>query len=108
MQRLITWKRVKVSEFQLIDPNTNWQFEAATTGAKFIETPYEIKDGRFISVVEYPNETTQEQIDWLILAYKPFEFTFITEDEANVLLSELWEVTVANFIFEDNRPQDIF
>lgn len=95
-----------IDKWRFIDPNTDWAFENATEGAIFTETPYQIADGRFISVVEYPDETTQSTIDWLILAYSVFEFTFIDETEANLLLSELWDVTVTNFIFKDNRPTD--
>jgi hypothetical protein len=104
MLRYITWKRVKINDNYFIDPNTNWEFEKATKDSKFTETPYQLNDWRFISIVEYPNETTQEQIDLLISAYSAFNFTFITEIEANNLLSELWEVSVKDFVFSDNRP----
>ena len=104
MKRLITWNRVQVSTYNLIDPNTNNQFNEVTEGAIFHETNLQLADGRFVSLVEYPDATTQERLDELIAAYAPFHFTFIEEAEANTLLAELWDVTVANFEFTDNRP----
>ena len=103
IQKLITWKRVKVNENRFVDPNTDWAFEKATEWATFTETPYQIADWRFISFVEYPDTTTQEQINTLINEYSAFEFTFIDEATVNQLLSELWDVSVNNFIFTDNR-----
>ena len=105
IKKYITRKRVKVSEYKYIDPNTDGQFGSVTSNATFIETPYKIADGRFISIVEYPDTTPQATIDWLIASYAPFEFTFIDEATANILLSELWDVTVSNFVFTDNRPE---
>ena len=107
MQRYITWKRVQTSPTQFIDPNTNNTFNEVTNWATFTETPYQIADWRFISVIEYPDNTTQERINSLMAEYSAFEFTFITEEEANTLLSELWDVKVSNFNFTDNRPIDI-
>jgi len=107
MQRYITYKRVKENEFKYNDPNTDWKFEEATNDSVFNESPYLLVDGRFVCDVIYPDNTTQEQIDWLIIANSSFEFTFITEEEANSLLSELWDVTVNNFIFTDNREIEV-
>ena len=107
MKRLITWKRVQATPNYFIDPNTNNQFNDTTEWATFTETPYKIADGRFISMVEYPDATTQARIDELIASYSAFEFTFIDETTANALLAELWDVSVSNFIFTDNRPIEI-
>lgn len=107
MRKYITYKRVQASPVLFLDPNTNGNFQSATNGSTFYETPY-IVDWIFLASVEYPNETTQEQIDTLIAWYSAFEFTFITEIEANTLLATLWEVSVENFIFTDERPVDNF
>jgi len=114
MQRYITYKRVQTGEFKYNDPNTDNVFEEATTDSIFNESPFKINDGRFICDVIYPDTTTQEQIDWLIAANLAFEFTFLTEEEANILLLEFWLdeggiafVSVKDFIYQDNRLLDL-
>ena len=104
MRRYITYKRVKASDNFYLDPNTNWQFEQATENSKFYETPYQY-NWTFLAYVEYPDATTQERIDTLMQSYTSFNFTFITEAGANVFLSQIWDITVANFVFTDNRPK---
>jgi len=102
MQQYITYTRVKASNSVYLDPNTNWKFEEATNESKFNETPYEF-NWVFLASVEYPDNTPQEVVDWLLEAYKPFDFQFITEEEANIFLAQIWDIKVKDFIFEDNR-----
>ena len=107
MKQYITYTRVRANDNLYLDPNTNDSFENATKDSKFNETPYG-KDWVFLASVEYPDTTTQEEIDGLILAYKEFEFTFISEEQANLLLKWIDElISVSNFKFTDNRPLDI-
>lgn len=56
--------------------------------------------------VEYPDETLEEEVEYFRTLDLDFEFTFITEEEANTLLNEAynWDVIVNDFIFTDNRP----
>ena len=103
VMKYITYSRVKANDNFYLDPNTNNSFENATNNSKFNETPYEV-DGVFLATVEYPDTTTQEEIDGLLLAYKDFGFAFISEEEANEHLSKIWDVSVEDFIFTDNRP----
>lgn len=115
VKQYLTWKRVKVNDNFYRDPNTDNVFKAITTWAIFHETPFQIPDWRFVSWVEYPDNTPQERIDQVISQNIAFEATFITEIQANLLLRELWVdennnayVTVANFVFTDNRPEMVF
>lgn len=105
MRRYITYKRVKVNDNFYSDPNTNDSFENATEGSTFFESPYEF-EGIFLASVEYPDSTIQWQIDWLLNAYSDFNFTFITEEEANMHLSKIWDIKVKDFVFTDNRIFD--
>ena len=104
IRRYITYKRVKENEFYYKDPNSWNQFEEATNESKFNETPYKF-NWVFLASVEYPDNTPQEVVDWLLEAYKPFDFQFITEEEANIFLAQIWDIKVKDFIFEDNREQ---
>lgn len=106
MLRYITYSRVQVDINNFIDPNTNDSFENATEGSTFFETSYDL-DWVFLAYVEYLNETTQEQIDWLLEAYSAFSFTFITEEEANIHLAKIWDITVKDFKFDDKRIFDL-
>ena len=109
MKRYVTWKEKKINDNLYIHPNTNGRVEEETWWKTiFIETDYKHSDGRFMSVVEYPNTTTPEEVEAFRLLDPAFEFTFITEAEANTFLASLWEVSVSNFEFTDNRPRDIF
>jgi len=109
MKQYITWKRKKINDFRYEDPNTNDRVNVETGWiTTFFETPYQITDGRFISYVEYPDITSVEEVEYFRNLDPDFSFTFIDELEANTLLSELWDVTVSDFVFTDNRPQDIF
>ena len=103
MLRYITYTRKKVNDNYYMDPNSQNTFENQTTNSTFYETPYEI-NWTFIAYVEYPDDTTQDRIDELLQAYTSFNFSFITEEEANELLSELWDVSVKDFVFTDNIP----
>lgn len=111
MKRYLTYKRKKINNNYYQDPNTNWLFQEATEWAVFYETPYQLSNKVFVAWVEYPDTTTQAQIDWLISTYNQFEFTFIDEATANTLLSELTDdtgsVTVTDFIFTDKRVFDL-
>lgn len=112
MKQYITYKRKKINEFLYEDPNTNNRVYKETWGKTiFTETPYKIPDGRFISIVEYADTETAENIEYFRTLDLAFEFTFIDELTANTLLKELWTdetwiqyVKVNNFIFEDNKP----
>ena len=108
MLNYITWKSVEITPNYFIHPNTDSLFNDVTTDSTFFETGYKIADGRYVSYVEYPDTTTQATIDNLIATYNQFEFVIIDETTANTLLSELWDVTVANYVFTDNRPVDLF
>ena len=106
MKRYITYNRVQTDKNNFIDPNTNNSFENATEGSTFYETCYNL-DGVFLAYVEYPDNTTQWQIDWLLEEYSAFNFTFITEEEANTHLSKIWDISVKDFIFTDKRIFDL-
>jgi hypothetical protein len=108
MKKYITWKRKKVNENCYKDPNTdNRTNEETTWQATFTETTYKINDGRFISFVEYSDDCLEDDVETFRNLDPDFEFTFIDENTANTLLSELGDVTVSNFEFTDNRPNDI-
>ena len=110
MKRYITYKRKQINLNCFQDPNTNNRVEIETNWVtKFTETAYQHTDWRVLSYVEYPDETTAEQVEYFRLLDPAFEFTFITESQAIDLLNETygWEVTVSNFIFTDNRTSDI-
>jgi len=108
MKKYITWKPKKVNSNLIEHPNTNDRVNKETKWAIiFTETPYQIADGRYISFLEHDWNIVQAQLDnWKVLD-PAFEFTIIDEVEANLLLSELWDVSVTDFIFSDNRPTDI-
>lgn len=107
MRRYITYERVKANDNLYLDPNTDSSFDKATKDSKFYETPYE-KDWVFLASVEYPNTTPQEVIKHLLLMYKDFNFTFISEEQANLFLKWIDElISVKDFVFTDNRPLDI-
>jgi len=107
MKRLITYKRKKINDFLYEDPNTNHRVTMETSWQTiFTETPYNLADWRFICIVEYWDDETEENINYFMNLDTAFEFTFIEEDEANVLLSELWDIVVNDFVFTDNRPID--
>jgi len=106
MKNYILWDRIKVSENRYIDINTDWAFDNVTTDSTFTETPYNVWL-RFLWVVEYPADTTQEVIDTLVAEHSEFNCVFITEAEANTFLAEIWDITVSDYIFTDNRPQEI-
>ncbi len=102
--RYILWNRVKINDNKYIDPNSDNLYSNSTNWGTFHETPYLLDNWKFVSWIEYPSETTQERIDELVEAFSWFNFEFVTEAEANDLLSELWDVTVSDFVFEDLRP----
>jgi len=102
MRKYITYQRIKANENFYLDPNTNGAFEQATENSKFNETPYE-HNWVFLWHIEYPDATPQEVIGGLLEEYKDFHFTFITEVEANTFLAQIWDVTVKDYIFTDNR-----
>ena len=105
MKIYVTWKRKKINDNCYQDPNTNNRTELETNWqAVLTETPYKISDGRFISFVEYSNDCTAESIEYFKNLDPAFEFTFIDENQTNVLLSELWDITVNNFVFTNNNP----
>lgn len=108
MKRYITYTRKKESDSFYSDPNTNNRVERETNWVtKFYETPYEI-EWVFLAYVEYPNETTSEQVEYFKKLDPNYNFTFITEEQANELLNKLWDVSVSNFEFRDNRTLEIY
>ena len=110
MKKYLTYKRKKISDNYYQDPNTNNRVELETNWVtKFTETAYEHADWRFLAYVEYPDETTNEQVEYFRLLDPAFEFTFITEAQATDILNETygWEVVVTSFVFTDNRTIDI-
>ncbi len=108
MKRYITYTRKKINDNFYSDPNTNGRVEEETNWVtKFYETPYEV-NWVFLAYVSYPSETEQSEVEYFKNLDPEFNFTFITEEEANTLLSELWDVSVSNFDFTDNRPLDIY
>lgn len=99
-----------MNEFCYKDPCTDDRVNKETGWiTTFTETPYCISDWRFISLVEYPDNCTEENVEYFKNLDPDFEFTFITELEANTLLNGCynWLVTVKDFVFTDNRPKDI-
>ena len=106
MKRYITYKRKEVN-WHFLDPNTNNAFEKATINSIFQETPYQ-NAGVFLGVIEYPESTTQEIIDDMLQKYSEFNFSFIAENEANLFLQTIWEITVKDYIFTDNRPLTLY
>lgn len=105
MKRHITYKRKKINDNYYQDPNTQNRVEIETNWfTKFFETPYEV-NGIFLAYVEYPDTTTPDEIEYFKNLEPAFEFTFITEEEANTMLSNLWQVSVKDFMFTDLRPK---
>jgi hypothetical protein len=105
MLKYITWRAKKINANLIEHPNTNDRVNLETAWAiTFTETPYQIADGRYISFLEHAWNITQAQLDHWRTLDPAFEFTIIDETTTNTLLSELWDVTVTNFIFTDNRP----
>lgn len=107
IKRYITFFRKKENENFYSDPNTNWKFDRLTVDSKFYETPYEV-NWTFLAYVEYPDNTLLSTIDNFIVENSEYNFTFLTEEEANEFLSNLWDVSVKDFIFTDNRPLEIY
>ena len=108
MKKYITWNRKKVNDNYYQDPNTNDRASLESGWVvTFTETPYQL-NWTFISVVEYPDNTPQEQLDYFMSIDPDFNFTILTEEEANALLQTAynWEVSVNNFVFTDNRPNN--
>ena len=107
MLKYITFTRKKINDNYYQDPNTNSIVENATGWiTKFTETPYEV-DWKFIWYVEFPTDTPDEQIEYFRSLDPDFNFTFITEEEANTELAKLWEVSVKEFVFTDKRIFDL-
>lgn len=106
MQRYITYTRKKESDNFYSDPNTNNRVAIETAGyTTFYETCYEY-NGTFLAYVEYGDSFTDEQVAYFQNLDPAYNFTFLTEEEANTFLSNLWDVSVKDFIFTDNRPLD--
>lgn len=108
MKNYITWIWIPV-EWWIEHPNTHDQDKTGTGWQiSLIETPYEFSDGRNLATIEY-NEVIVSQDDLISFAnIKPeFDLTIIDEIGANDLLSELWDITVVNFHFTDNRIVDL-
>lgn len=104
MHKYITYTRKKISDNRYLDPNTNDIVEKATSWiAKFTETAYEF-NWVFLATVEFSTETPIEQIEYFRSLDPEFNFTFITEEEANIELAKLWDVKVKDFVFTDSRP----
>lgn len=107
MQNYITWIWKPV-EWGIEHPNTHDQDKTVSWDeVNFTETPYFFSDGRNLAYITYNENITsyQDLVDFA--AVEPaFELTIIDEIEANLLLSELWDVSVTDFVFEDNRPVD--
>lgn len=108
MKQYITWLWIPV-EWGIEHPNTHDQDKKDTWWEiEFTQTPYQFSDGRNLAIITYDDGiVTYEDLVayWQI---KPeFELHIITEEEANTLLSELWDITVSNFEFIDNRPTDL-
>lgn len=107
MQKIITWKAKKINDYLYEHPNTNDRVQTETSWAiTFTETNFQIADGRYISLVQHADNMSQESIDYWRELDPAYEFTIIDEATANSLLAELWDVTISNFIFTDNRPVD--
>jgi hypothetical protein len=107
MKKYITWKPKKINDYLYEHPNTNDRVQTETSWAIiFTETSFQIDDGRYISLVEHADDMPQSEIDHWRELDTAYEFTIIDETTANTLISELWDVTVSNFIFTDNRPVD--
>lgn len=111
MKRYITYTRKKINDNYYQDPNTNNKVEIETNWhTTFYETPYEY-NWVFLAYVEYGDEFTNEQIEYFRNLDTDFNFTFITEEEANIFLQNFWKdeewnyyVSVANFEFTNNTP----
>lgn len=107
MRKYITYTRKKINDNYYQDPNTNNIVEEATGWiTKFTETAYDY-NGVFIAYVEFPTDTSDEQIEYFRTLDSDFNFTFVTEEEANIHLANIWDITVEDFVFTDNRPEDI-
>jgi len=103
MIKYITYTRKKISDNYYQDPNTNNIVEEATSWiTKFTETAFDF-NWVFLAYVEFPNDTTDEQIEYFRTLDTDFNFTFITEEEANIHLSKIWDISVDNFNFDDKR-----
>lgn len=103
MKRYITYTRKKINDNYYQDPNTNNRVKKETNWVtKFFETPYEF-GWVFLAYVEYPNKTTIEEIEYFRNLDKDFNFTFIMEEEVNILLLKIWDISVKDFVFTDNR-----
>ena len=104
MKRYLTYKRKKINDNLYEDPNTNNRVSNETCPwTTFTETCYQVADGRFIAIIEYADTTTDEEVEAFRILDTAFDFTFLDETEANAFLSELWDVTVSNHVFTDNR-----
>lgn len=107
MRKYITYTRKKENDNFYSDPNTNNRVEEETNWVtKFFETAYD-HNWVFLAYVEYPDATTPDEISYFQNLDPEFNFTFITEAEANTHLSSIWDITVKDFVFEDNRPLDL-
>lgn len=105
MKQYVTYKRKKINDHFFADPNTNNGVERETGGViKLYETPYEV-DGVFIAYIEYDeNIVNVQQIEYFKNLDPAFEFTIIDESTVNILLSQIWDIIVQDFVFTDNRP----
>lgn len=107
MKHYVTYTRKNINDNFFSDPNTDWAVEKQTQGLiTFNETPYEI-NGVFISLIEYDTSSINlQELEYFRTLDPDFNFTIVEEDEVNKLLSTLWDVSVKDFIFTDNRPID--
>jgi len=105
IQKYVTWKPKQVNSNLYEHPCTNDRVNKETNWQIiFTETRFQLADWRYVSFLEHDWNIVQEQLDnWKVLD-PAFEFTIITEEEANILLNELGDITVSNFEFIDNRP----
>ena len=107
MKRYITNTRKKINDNYYQDPNTNGIVEDATSWVTvFTETKYEL-NWVFLWIVEYPDDSSDELVEYFRVFDEAFSFTFITEEKANEMLSEIWDISVSDFVFTDNRPVDV-
>ena len=107
LKKYVKWKRVKVNDNFYKDINTNNTFQNETKDSEFQETPYEL-NWYFLGIAKYPQDTPQDFIDGLLNKFSEFEAEFITEEEANEFLAKIWDITVKDYEFTDNRPLDIY
>lgn len=107
MKQYITWIW-KIVNWGIEHPNTHDQDKAQTDWKiDFVQYWFEVNNVN-LAVIEYDESI----VSWEdLIAYaniEPlFNLTIITEEEVNTFLANIWDITVKDFVFTDNRPLDI-